>query len=91
MSAVFQEILSRTRAAVEQYDMLPAGAHVAVGVSGGKDSLVLLLALSQLRRILGHRFKLTAITLFLNNVKHSHNFILLNRLYRKNMAKFLPL
>ena len=63
MSAVFQEILSRARAAVEQYDMLPAGTHVAVGISGGKDSLVLLLALSQLRRILGHRFKLTAITL----------------------------
>lgn len=63
MSAVFQEILSRTRAAVERYDMLPAGTRLAVGISGGKDSLVLLLAMAQLRHILHDRFELAAITL----------------------------
>ena len=46
MADPFSSILSLTRAAVERYDMLPAGASVAVGVSGGKDSLVLLVALA---------------------------------------------
>ena len=47
MADPFSSILSLTRAAVERYDMLPAGASVAVGVSGGKDSLVLLVALAR--------------------------------------------
>ena len=37
------------RRCVEDYDMIAPGDTVAVGVSGGKDSLVLLMALSRLR------------------------------------------
>ena len=44
-----QKILSRVRLAVEKYDMIEEGDKIAVGVSGGKDSLVLLMALAELR------------------------------------------
>lgn len=63
MADPFSSILSLTRAAVERYGMLPAGASVAVGVSGGKDSLVLLVALARLRAFFPTPFSLTAITL----------------------------
>ena len=38
------KILSLVRRCVEDYDMIQAGDRVAVGVSGGKDSLTLLAA-----------------------------------------------
>ena len=41
-----QKILSLLRRCVEDYDMIAPGERVAVGVSGGKDSLVLLAALA---------------------------------------------
>ena len=41
-----QKILCLLRRCVEDYDMIAPGERVAVGVSGGKDSLVLLAALA---------------------------------------------
>lgn len=40
-----QQVLSLTRKAVDDYHMIEAGDHIAVGISGGKDSLTLLYAL----------------------------------------------
>ena len=58
-----QHILSLARRCVEDYNMIEPGDRIAVGVSGGKDSLVALTALAQLRRFLPVPFTLEAITL----------------------------
>lgn len=50
------------RAAVDKYGMIENGDKIAVGVSGGKDSLMLLWALAQLQRFYPKNFELTAIT-----------------------------
>ena len=57
------KILSLVRRCVEDYDMIQAGAKIAVGVSGGKDSLMLLTALAKLREFYPIPFQLEAVTL----------------------------
>ena len=57
-----QHIMGKVRAALDQYEMLQSGDHLAVGVSGGKDSLVLLCALAQLKEYYPKKFQLTALT-----------------------------
>ncbi len=58
-----KRILSLCRAAVDKYDMIAEGDRIAVGVSGGKDSLVLLYALARLREFYPKHFDIVAITL----------------------------
>ena len=58
-----QKILSRMRMAVDKYEMIKKGDRVAVGVSGGKDSLVLLSALAEMRRFSDFDYSVTAITI----------------------------
>ena len=58
-----ERILSHTRKAVEEYSMIEAGDKIAVGVSGGKDSLALLCALAKLKRVLGINYTIIALTI----------------------------
>ena len=58
-----QEILGLVRRCVEDYDMIAEGETVAVGVSGGKDSLLTLTALARLRRFYPKKFDVVAVTI----------------------------
>ncbi len=51
------------RSAMEKYNMIESGDRVAVGLSGGKDSVAMLAALANLRRFYPKPFELVAITL----------------------------
>ena len=57
-----QQLLSYTRKAVDEYGLIDEGDHIAVGISGGKDSLTLLYALHGLRRFYPKKFELSAVT-----------------------------
>lgn len=57
-----QKILSTMRQAVDRFDMISDGDRLCVGLSGGKDSLVLLSALSAYRKFSSRKFELGAIT-----------------------------
>jgi tRNA 2-thiocytidine biosynthesis protein TtcA len=60
---MIQKILSRVRKAVTDYNMIQDGDKIAVGVSGGKDSQLLLIAMRELRRFFPERYDLMAITI----------------------------
>ena len=57
-----QKLLSYTRQAVDEYEMIQDGDKIAVGISGGKDSLTLLYALVNLQKFYPKHFDLVAIT-----------------------------
>ena len=58
-----QKLLGLMRRCIDDYDMIQEGDRIAVGVSGGKDSLVLLQLLAYLRKFFNKSFALEAITI----------------------------
>lgn len=60
-----QRLLSYARKAIDDYQMIKDGDKIAIGISGGKDSLSLLYALKGLQRFYPKRFELEAITVSL--------------------------
>lgn len=58
-----QKVLGYLRKAIEEFDLIQDGDVVGVGVSGGKDSLILLKGLYLLKRFIGIDYKIVAITL----------------------------
>ncbi len=58
-----RRLLSFLRRAVDDYNMIDDGDRIAVGVSGGKDSLALLATLAELRIFYPKKFELFAIHL----------------------------
>ena len=57
-----QRILSYVRRATDDYSMIEDGDRICVGVSAGKDSLTLLVALAELRRFYSKKYTLCAAT-----------------------------
>ena len=60
-----QKLLSFVRQATDQYQMIEEGDKIAVGISGGKDSLALLIALKHMQRFYPKKFEVEAITVCL--------------------------
>ena len=58
-----QKLMGLVRRCVDDYDMIREGDRIAVGVSGGKDSLVLLVLLAGLKKYFNKSFDLEAITI----------------------------
>lgn len=62
-----QRLMSYTRKAVDEYRQIESGDRIAIGISGGKDSLALLYALHGLQRFYPEKFELEAITVDLGH------------------------
>ena len=57
-----KQLLSYVRRAVDDYSMIDDGDKIAVGISGGKDSLTLLYALKELSRFYPKHFDIVAVS-----------------------------
>lgn len=58
-----QKILGFMRKAIQEYSMISDGDRIAAGVSGGKDSLVMLAGLKLLQRFIGIDYSVTALAI----------------------------
>ena len=58
-----QMMMSHMRSAMEKYNMVEDGDRIAVGLSGGKDSTAMLVALANMRRFYPKKYELVAISL----------------------------
>ena len=66
-----QKLLGLLRKAIIDYDMIKDGDHITVGISGGKDSIVLLALLNRYKSFSKEKFKLSAININMNFDKTS--------------------
>lgn len=70
-----QKILSTMRKAVEKYGLIQNGDKIAVGLSGGKDSLVLLKALKMFQRFNLYQYDLIAVTVDIYSGKQDYSHL----------------
>ena len=61
--ASMQKLAGLMRRAIEKYDMIQPGDRIAIGISGGKDSMALLMGLHQLRTYIGIPYEIVGLTL----------------------------
>lgn len=59
---LMKKLLGNMRRTIQEYDMISDGDHVAVGLSGGKDSMALLYLLKRFQKFAPFNFDLEAIT-----------------------------
>ena len=75
-----QKILGYLRKAIEHYQMIEEGDKIAVGLSGGKDSITLLMGLKALQRFYPKHFEMVAVSV-------NPNFDFFNTNFLKNTCK----
>jgi tRNA(Ile)-lysidine synthase TilS/MesJ len=63
MADAMQRVLGHMRKAITEFGLIENGDRIAVGVSGGKDSLVLLQGLKRLQRFIGIDYEVIGVTL----------------------------
>ena len=71
-----QKILSQLRKAITDFNMIKDGDKIAVGLSGGKDSITLATALKMYQRFSPEKFELKAIIIDLFNGKTDYSTLL---------------
>lgn len=83
-----QKILGYLRKSIQQYDMIQNGDRIAVGISGGKDSMILLYGLILLRKFIGINYDISAVTIdpFFN--KKAGNYSTIVDFCHKNNVKY---
>ena len=84
-----QEILSTMRKAVHRYDMIKDGDKIAVGLSGGKDSTMLILGLNRLKRFIGIDFDIVGITLDLGFGGKQMDYSPIEKLMEENEIEYV--
>lgn len=57
-----QTIVGAIRKAIKEYDMIQEGDKIAVGLSGGKDSITMLMCLNEIRKFHDKKFDIIAIS-----------------------------
>lgn len=84
-----QKLMSRIRAAMEKYNMIEDGDRIAVGLSGGKDSVALLAALAEMRRFYPKKFDVIAITVDMRFDNTDTDFSLLEEFCKRIDVPFV--
>lgn len=78
-----QKLLSYLRQCIKKYEMIRSGDKIAVGLSGGKDSLTLLFGLKKLQAFYPEPFDLVAIHVNLGINNNSDNVHIMDRFCKK--------
>ncbi len=81
-----QRILNKTRKAIAKYNMIDNNDHIVVGISGGKDSLLLLKILSIYQKFSEQKFDLTAVTIDLGFAETSQDEMHFLKEYINNLG-----
>ena len=89
MANYFQRLCGLMRKAIVQYDMLQDGDKVCVGVSGGKDSVALTLALARLQKYIDIKFDLVAVTLDPQFFSKPTDYSQLEELFREKGIEYV--
>ena len=89
MANYFQRLCGLMRKAIVQYDMLQDGDKVCIGVSGGKDSVALTLALAQLQKYIDIKFDMVAVTLDPQFYSKPTDYSALEALFRERGIEYV--
>lgn len=68
-----QKVLSTLRKSVEKYELIENGDRIAVGVSGGKDSLVMLKALADFKKFGLYDYDIVAVNIDIYSGEESYD------------------